>query len=295
MRILTAILTTRDINKFKRCLETIVPQTSCLVVCNTTDPDYGKEVEDVCRLKPVRVIHTPSTGWPSAGKQSVLDYFKKTDYDYLFLVEGDDFIYPTTLEILNHMIERHDPIDILALTNQEVLMGELISMKEWRTSDLFNQRMTPELEKLPIDTVRSFLQNTNTAIEITEDGINRIVLYSKKGAEIEYDTRIKSGDDFVFGCEARLLHEKGDIVMYLTDCPELYVYDQNDKIGFATPEKLDNIGKYIYPEEFKSLTDTLGPDIIEVIHRLTYDERKKYIKKTANSKTIFGTAKSKRS
>ena len=246
-------------------------------------------IRDSCKGKSVKLIHTISNGWPSMGKQTVLDHFSTTDYDYLFLIEGDDFIYPNTLEILNVMVEKHHPIDIMALTNQEVLMGELMRMKDWRTSKLFDERMRPALEQLPVDTVRSFLENTQTAIEITDDGINRIVLYSKKGAQIKYDTNIKSGDDFVFDCEARLLHEKGDIVMYLTNCPELYVYDQNDKTGFAVPEKLAGIGNYKISDEFKSLTNTLGPDIIEVSQRLTYDERRKYIKKTANSKTIFGT------
>ena len=289
MRILTTILTSRDIQKFQRCIESVLPQTDCVVVCNTLDTEYAKQVENYCKGKSVKLINTISNGWPSMGKQTVLDHFSKTDYDYLFLIEGDDFIYPNTLEILNVMVEKHHPIDIMALTNQEVLMGELMSMKDWRTSKLFDERMRPALEQLPLDTVRSFLENTQTAIEITGDGINRIVLYSKKGAQIKYDTSIKSGDDFVFGCEARLLHEKGDITMYLTNCPELYVYDQNDKTGFAVPEKLANIAKYMISDDFKCLTDTLGPDIIEISHRLTYDERKKYIKKTANSKTIFGT------
>ena len=289
MRILTTILTSRDIDKFQRCLNSVISQTECLVICNTLDNDYAKKVETTCSTQPVRYIRTESTGWPSGGKQTVLDHFNKTDYDYLFLIEGDDFIYPNTLEILNAMVEKHHPMDILALTNQEVLMGQLMTMKEWRSSKLFDDRMKPELEKLPIDTVRSFLENTQTAIDITGDGINRIVLYSKKGAQIKYDTNVKSGDDFVFGCEARLLHEKGDITMYLTNCPELYVYDQNDRTGFAVPEKLADIGKYMISDDFKRLTDTLGPDIIEISHRLTYDERKKYIKKTANSKTIFGT------
>ena len=289
MRILTTILTSRDIDKFQRCLNSVIPQTECLVICNTLDNDYAKKVETTCSTQPVRYIRTESTGWPSGGKQTVLDYFSQTDYDYLFLIEGDDFIYPNTIEILNEMVEKHHPIDILALTNQEVLMGELMTMKEWRSSKLFDDRMRPELEKLPMDTVRSFLENTQTAIDITGDGINRIVLYSKKGAKIKYDINIKSGDDFVFGCEARLLHEKDNIQMYLTNCPELYVYDQNDRTGFAVPEKLADIGKYMISDDFKRLTDTLGPDIIEISHRLTYDERKKYIKKTANSKTIFGT------
>ena len=289
MRILTTILTSRDIDKFQRCLKSVLSQTECLVICNTLNNDYAKQVETTCSTKPVRYIRTESTGWPSGGKQTVLDYFSQTDYDYLFLIEGDDFIYPNTIEILNNMVEKHHPIDILALTNQEVLMGELMTMKEWRSSKLFDDRMRPELEKLPVDTVRSFLENTQTAIDITGDGINRIVLYSKKGAKIKYDINIKSGDDFVFGCEARLLHEKGDITMYLTNCPELYVYDQNDKTGFAMPEKLADIGKYMISDDFKRLTDTLGPDIIEISHRLTYEERTKYIKKTAKSKTIFGT------
>ena len=289
MRILTTILTSKEIDKFQRCLNSVISQTECLVICNTLDNDYAKQVEAICSTQPVRYIRTESTGWPSGGKQTVLDYFSKTDYDYLFLIEGDDFIYPNTLEILNVMVEKHHPIDIMALTNQEVLMGELMSMKDWRTSKLFDERMRPALEQLPLDTVRSFLENTQTAIDITGDGINRIVLYSKKGAQIKYDTNVKSADDFVFGCEARLLHEKGDITMYLTNCPELYIYDQNDKTGFAVPEKLADIGKYMISDDFKRLTDTLGPDIIEISHRLTYDERKKYIKKTANSKTVFGT------
>ena len=289
MRILTTILTSRDIQKFQRCLESVLPQTDCVVVCNTLDTEYSKQIDEYCKGKSVKLIHTISNGWPSMGKQTVLDHFSTTDYDYLFLIEGDDFIYPNTLEILNVMVEKHHPIDIMALTNQEVLMGELMRMKDWRTSKLFDERMRPALEQLPVDTVRSFLENTQTAIEITDDGINRIVLYSKKGAQIKYDTNIKSADDFVFDCEARLLHEKGDITMYLTNCPELYVYDQNDKTGFAVPEKLAGIGNYIISDQFKSLTNTLGPDIIEVSHKLTYDQRRKYIKETANSKTIFGT------
>lgn len=289
LRILTTILTSRDIQKFQRCLKSVLPQTDCVVVCNTMNTDYTKQVEEHCKGKSVKLIHTISNGWPSMGKQTVLDHFSTTDYDYLFLIEGDDFIYPTTLEILNHMVEKHNPIDILALTNQEVFMGELMTMKDWRTSKLFADRIRSALEMLSVDSVRSFLNNTQTAIDITEDGINRIMLYSKKGAQIKYDTSIKSGDDFVFDCEARLLHEKNDIQMYLTNCPELYVYDQNDKTGFAVPEKLADIGKYEISDEFKSLTNTLGPDIIEVSHKLTYDQRRKYIKETANSKTIFGT------
>ena len=86
MRILTAILTNKEIDKFERCLKSVLPQTECLVVCNTLDDDYAKQVETHCSTHPVKLIHTHSTGWPSAGKQSVLDHFLMTDYDYLFLI-----------------------------------------------------------------------------------------------------------------------------------------------------------------------------------------------------------------
>ena len=80
MRILTTILTSKEIDKFQRCLNSVISQTECLVICNTLDNDYAKQVEAICSTQPVRYIRTESTGWPSGGKQTVLDYFSKTDY-----------------------------------------------------------------------------------------------------------------------------------------------------------------------------------------------------------------------
>ena len=44
-KLLTAVLTSEDLPRLKRCVKSIIPQTDCMVICNTTNYDYVKEAK----------------------------------------------------------------------------------------------------------------------------------------------------------------------------------------------------------------------------------------------------------
>ena len=68
-----------------------------------------------------------------------------------------------------------------------------------------------------------------------------------------------------------------------TNTKSVYIYDQSEESTGVYFETLENQSKYVWKDEHKCLTKQKFLDIIEVIERLTYEERLKYIKK--NCKT----------
>ena len=74
----------------------------------------------------------------------------------------------------------------------------------------------------------------------------------------------------------------GDRVMY-TNAKNIYIYDQSEESTGVYFETLKNQSKYVWKDEHKCLTKQKNLDIIEVVERLTYDERLKYIKQKSKT------------
>ena len=68
------------------------------VIVNSINPEYYGKVSDMIstRFPKANYIETKSNGKPGKGKNSGIDLFKKEghDYDYIFLIDGDDFFIP---------------------------------------------------------------------------------------------------------------------------------------------------------------------------------------------------------
>jgi hypothetical protein len=70
------------------------------------------------------IQETESNGKPGKGHNSVLRYFQqKSEYDYVVMVDGDDFLYPRALTRLNHYLQ-YEP-DILFIAFHDILQSEL--------------------------------------------------------------------------------------------------------------------------------------------------------------------------
>ena len=282
--VLTAVLTSEDPKKLDRCLKSLNDQAHILVVCNTTDEKYPKEAEKVASKYSTKFIQTESNGKLGKGKNSVLEHFSKTDMDFLFLVDGDDFVYPHALETVHTILNKvGDEFDIMALTESEVWTGtELVRIKDWTESEDFRRKITPKIMQLTPEEMASLAQISQVGRELTEDGsgLHRVILYSKKAAK---EFRWSEDDDIADNPGfLDLVIQFGDRVMY-TNAKNIYIYDQSEESTGVYFETLKNQSKYVWKDEHKCLTKQKNLDIIEVVERLTYDERLKYIKQKSKT------------
>ena len=68
----------------------------------------------------VEIIQTVSNGKPGMGHNSVINLFKhRLQYDYMLLLDGDDFLYPSALEQLSKCFKKQKKIDMLLLKSAD--------------------------------------------------------------------------------------------------------------------------------------------------------------------------------
>jgi hypothetical protein len=94
-----------------------------VVIVNSTNPHH---LEDIRQVMPpdTNIQETESNGRPGKGHNSVLRYFKShPEYDYVVMVDGDDFLYPRALSRLEHYL-RYEP-DILFIAFHDILQSEI--------------------------------------------------------------------------------------------------------------------------------------------------------------------------
>ena len=126
INLLVGVLTDRYPEKLERCLKSIDGQgtnVGRVVVCNTLDLDHIPLSKAIVEQYGWTFVVTESNGTCSKGKNSVLDYFATTDYDYLTLIDGDDYFEPKSLSILENVIAKHDP-DVVGLIGSSAIVGD---------------------------------------------------------------------------------------------------------------------------------------------------------------------------
>ena len=229
MKFLTAVLTTHNLNACKRAVDSF-KGVDTVVIVNTLNSDYYGEVK---KAVDVKVIETPSAGTPGVGKQSVLDYFLNvTDYDFLFVIDGDDLIYPGGYEILRDYVIEHSP-DVLGIVNEDVLIhGEhLIGWREL-TSDRIvgSYKVDDEQRKKCVQ----FLDKIFPLIEQKNCLFNRMVGFSRKGAASEVFNPVLNGsEDVQLSAKLKLRHLQGDLEYHLLECGDIYLYCVNQSEGVS--------------------------------------------------------------
>ena len=111
------VLCCRNMNALKRHFD-IIPSDELTVVVNTLDSNFQKEAVAYCQSKAVECVVTESNGTASQGKNSVIDLFLESSYDYFVLVDGDDYLTPHGVWTYKYISEMDSPPDIVALEYQ---------------------------------------------------------------------------------------------------------------------------------------------------------------------------------
>ena len=283
-KLLTTILTSEDLPRLERCIKSLMQsEPDCMVVCNSTNSQFQIDAENLCAKFPVKFVNTESNGKLGKGKNAVLEQFNKTDYDYLFQVDGDDFVYPGAIKKVNDIINKHD-FDVLALTESEVWDGtDLHRINEWITTDKFRDKINKILATFDPENLMRAVQNCKIGEEITDDksGLHRVIVWSKKAAtKFRFDENLMVADSPGY-LDLKLMHLREEIKLELTNAKSIYIYDQTIQTAISSYDLLMDVAKYVWNQEDLGLTTDLFLDIIEIDEKITHKERLEYLKKNS--------------
>ena len=283
-KLLTTILTSEDLPRLERCIKSLMQsEPDCMVVCNSTNSQFQIDAEKLCAKFPVKFVNTESNGKVGKGKNAVVEQFNKTDYDYLFQVDGDDFVYPGAIKKVNDIINKHD-FDVLALTESEVWDGtDLHRINEWITTDKFRDKINKILATFDPENLMRAVQNCKIGEEITDDksGLHRVIVWSKKAAtKFRFDENLMVADSPGY-LDLKLMHLREEIKLELTNAKSIYIYDQTIQTAISSYDLLMDVAKYVWNQEDLGLTTDLFLDIIEIDEKITHKERLEYLKKNS--------------
>ena len=227
LKLLVGVLTDRYPKKLERCLNSIDVQgfnVGKVVVCNTLNNDYIPVAKKIAEQRGWKFVVTESNGTCSKGKNSVLDYFATTDYDYLTLIDGDDYFEPNSLSILERVIDKHDP-DVVGLIGSSAIVGDnRIPLNEWEISDDWRTRTRERIESTK--NARKLILLYERAKKLLE--FNRFVVISKRCLEFfRFSENIRISDIHL---SLKLKHyvNQGLLKYIILDSDNIYTYDGND-------------------------------------------------------------------
>jgi len=226
MNMLVALLTSRDVEKLKRCIESVLPQTSdVVVVCNTLDFSFVEQARSVAEEYNVEFLVTESNGTPAKGKNSVLEIFRSRSHAYYMQVDADDYLAPDALTKLVNIVNNKPDVDVVGLIDGFVTYNGsattsnafLSNGNVFKFADVqgAHKLRLLELGKLLLDNLQ----------------YNRMLLYSNKAVNtFNFDEKFIGSEDIVASYK---LYYNSDINYVLTD-EHLYVYDLEDSGNFHT-------------------------------------------------------------
>ena len=134
------ILTSSNQKLLKVCYNTVLNQKNhnidydIIIVVNSLNSDYYNDVCVEFKDNEVEIIQTESNGKPGKGHNSLINLFKiRRNFDYMMMIDGDDFLYPYALHQIEKCFSKHDDLDMLVLKSTDKL-----KYCNGTNSDLFN-------------------------------------------------------------------------------------------------------------------------------------------------------------
>jgi phosphopantetheinyl transferase (holo-ACP synthase) len=230
MNLLVAVLTSRDVEKLKRCIESVLSQTSdVVVVCNTLDFSFVEQARVVVEAHGIEFIVTESNGTPGKGKNSVKDYFLSTEFTHLLPVDGDDILLPNAVEIITDIVESINPDVIGLIDGLMLLKDDLVPSKNWEKLDFVKQRFAELTEPKNYKRLNLHIEKIRRISTQYDNFFNRFVLLSRKAASYaNYNESLTGAEDIKQSLAFRFLHKESVLKYILLSSENIYLYDVTD-------------------------------------------------------------------
>lgn len=229
VKILAGILTSRETDDIVRAIKSVKhPEVSVVVVVNTNDDELYESVKTkVEGLGVIDIVKTPSNGNPGKGKNSVISYFKKTDYTHLIPIDGDDYLAKEGISYLTRYIKILEP-DVVGQGNNKMFIGDLNTTWEDFGQNIVDPKYNwSDLEDVSKKTILSLVKIRNLSDNILP--FNRFLALSKTAiSKFKYYEDIKIADDITAYLELYAQTKKG-LKYYIAKTREIYVYDLTDQ------------------------------------------------------------------
>ena len=107
------ILTNNNEKLLKVVYNTVLKQKNhnftynIIIVVNSLNQNYYHDVSKEFENIDVEIIETKSNGRPGMGHNSCINLFKiRKEYNYMIMIDGDDFLYPYALNQLNKCFKK---------------------------------------------------------------------------------------------------------------------------------------------------------------------------------------------
>lgn len=231
-KLLLGILTSSKIELLRESYRTAVEQEKLkkleydiYIIVNTTNDDYYFQVMN--EFKEANIIRTNSNGKSGMGHNSVINFFKHMkEYDYLFMVDGDDFLYSKALQVIENYIYNYN-IDLLLLMYHDILKYNINAINvphivinnncylQYNFNSITDKQWLKDKGYSPF---KYPIYKLNT--------LGRIILYSRKSLEynIKYDTNCFLYDDFYPAMQCMELAYK-NMNVFRTSNSNIYIYN----------------------------------------------------------------------
>ena len=223
-------MTSRDVSKLKRCIESVLPQTDkVVVVCNTLDFSYAEEATQLANSYGLKCVVTESNGTPGKGKNSLKDYFLTTEFTHLIPVDGDDFLLPNAVEIISNIVESKNP-DVIGLIDGLVMLGgEIMTAKEWQEHEVLFQRSVDNTEARNLKRLNLHIAKIRRISTEYDNFFNRFVLLSREAtSHINYNETLTGAEDIKQSFLFKLMQQEGKINYLILSSQNIYMYDVTD-------------------------------------------------------------------
>lgn len=252
MKLFLALLTNHKLDKLKRLVKSVqlqyhenTIQVEPIIVVNTLNDDYYEEVKEA--NFPFKVVRTESNGKPGRGKNSCYELFHQSDCDFISIIDGDDFLYPTFLRSLANHINHYPDLDVLCRIPLDCVLtydpgcGHRFQVGDylgavWGTSNF-------EASKSYQPSRGEWVDQDYPVFEL------RFIAQSKAGSVERMHEDIGNGEDHLYGIQLLKQHIEGKIRFYRSASSDFLVVDKTleDNIQSRFPAETE------YPEMKKRM------------------------------------------
>jgi glycosyltransferase involved in cell wall biosynthesis len=245
MKTLVAILTSGQLEKLQRCIDSVLVQSApsdIVIIINTVDERYENLAFLLAEKNGIKSVITDSNGKPGKGKNALISYFLSTDYTHVIPVDGDDYLYPNAISKLEELTISSGS-DVLGLINGLCqLPDSLVTFPEMFASSYYLSKFR---ENVDPKNSRRFDLHTQRIREISveyDNFFNRFVVISRNAAErMQYNEALNAAEDVKQGLFLKLLHQEGTIKYSLIDRQDIYLYDRtnNESVMYTSAPRAD--------------------------------------------------------
>lgn len=222
MKFLIGILTSDDLGKLQRAIKSVEGDVDILIVANSLDTSYARKAQEVADAYGCQFIETESNGTPGRGKQSVLDHFNTTDYDYLIPIDGDDYLTVDGVPNIMKLVEETS-CDVLGNVGQHMIDGRNV-VDDLLMKDMFEYR------KWSIPELKSWVKFSKTISKFNLPAMMiRFICLSKNATQsFKYRDDLQGSEDMFAACE---LYSNPEL-KFTTTAEQIYIYDFDNEGAF---------------------------------------------------------------